>query len=183
MTLPDSPNVLEKPPIILVHGAANSGGIWHFWQRAFSRAGYTSYALDLRGHGRSHAVDLSRTTMEAYASDVLAVVSRLGRRPVLMGWSMGGLVSLMAVHRARAIAWVGLEWSVPALTRRDVQPRDGVFGAEAFGISAPDPNDQPQMPDLGYSERVLALSTLCQESLHARDERHAGIVVDDPGCP
>jgi pimeloyl-ACP methyl ester carboxylesterase len=183
MTLPDAPNLPERPPIVLVHGAANSGAVWHFWQRTLSRAGYTSYAMDLRGHGKSQAIDLSRTTMEDYASDVLSVASRLARRPVLTGWSMGGLVSLMAARRARAMAWVGLESSVPCLTRRAVEPRDGVFGAESYGIYGIDPDDQPQMPDLDYSERVLALSTLAQESLHARDERHAGILVDDPACP
>ena len=89
MALSDVHGAGEGPPIVLVHGAANSGAVWHFWQQALSGAGYTSYALDLRGHGKSSAVDLSTTLMEDYASDVLAVVDHLGRRPVLIGWSMG----------------------------------------------------------------------------------------------
>jgi len=90
---------------------------------------------------------------------------------------------LMAARRARALAWIGLESSVPSLIQPNVQPRTGVFGSESYAITGTDPNDQPAMPDLSYAERVLALSTLGEESLYARDERHAGIRVGDPACP
>src|SRR5262245_48165940 len=48
-----------RPPIVLVHGAANSSGVWRFWQVHLTARGWSSHALDLRGHGDGEAVDLS----------------------------------------------------------------------------------------------------------------------------
>ena len=53
----------ERPPLILVHGAANSARVWTFWQDELARRGWSSHALDLRGHGRSEAVDLVATKL------------------------------------------------------------------------------------------------------------------------
>src|SRR5918999_972788 len=85
----------EAPPIILVHGAANAALVWTFWQQMLANAGWASYALDLRGHGRSAPLDLSRTSMHDYAADVRALAVQFKRPPVIMGWSMGGLVAMM----------------------------------------------------------------------------------------
>ena len=68
-TLPDRDSA--RPPIILVHGAANAALVWTFWQQELAEAGWASYAIDLRGHGRSAPSDLSRTSMDDYAADVL----------------------------------------------------------------------------------------------------------------
>ena len=60
--------------------------------------------------------------------------------------------------------------------------RSGVFGAEEYGITSDDPDDQPAMPDLDREERRIALASLCGESRLARDERQRGIVVESlPG--
>ena len=92
--LPDGP--ANRPPVILIHGAANSALVWTFWQCELVAAGWPTYALDLRGHGRqdeNDPIDLSRTSMHDYASDVRALAEQLARRPVLVGWSLGGLVA------------------------------------------------------------------------------------------
>src|SRR5215831_15923492 len=91
--LPAAPG--HRPPIVLVHGAANSARVWLFWQRELAARGWSSYAIDLRGHGESTACDLSRVSMVDYAADVSALASDLSPRPVVIGWSMGGLVAMM----------------------------------------------------------------------------------------
>src|SRR5690349_10555774 len=85
-----------RPPLILIHGAANSAGVWRFWQEAFAARGWSSHALDLRGHGQSEPMSLADTGMADYADDVVAVVRMLRGTPILVGWSMGGLVAVMA---------------------------------------------------------------------------------------
>jgi len=42
---------------------------------------------------------------------------------------------------------------------------------------------QPSMPDLDLEERRIALASLSPESLLARDERQAGIVIESLPCP
>ncbi len=183
--LPDGP--ANRPPVILIHGAANSALVWTFWQRELVAAGWATYALDLRGHGRqgeNDPIDLSRTSMHDYASDVRALTEQLARRPVLVGWSMGGLVALMGAASGLASACVALAPSLPARAEDpSIEPRAGEFGPEEYGITSRDPNNQPAMPDLDARERAIALASLGRESRLARDERRRGIVVERLSCP
>jgi pimeloyl-ACP methyl ester carboxylesterase len=172
-----------RPPLILVHGAANSARVWSFWQGELARLGWSSHAVDLRGHGASAAVDLGATRMADYADDVIAFARSLRHPPVLIGWSMGGLVAMMAAAACSARACVGLAPSTPARTvDASVSLRGGVFSPEEYGIVDRDPDHQPAMADLDRAERVIALEALGSESRLARDERKAGVVVDVP-CP
>jgi len=174
----------EQPPLILVHGAANSARVWTFWQDELARRGWSSHALDLRGHGQSAAVDLGATRMADYADDVVALARELRQLPILVGWSMGGLVAMMAATACRAQACIGLAPSAPAQVRdASVALRVGVFGAEEYGILDRDPDDQPTMLGLDRAERVVALESLGPESRLARDERKAGVVIENAGCP
>ena len=173
-----------RPPVILVHGAANSAAVWTYWSAALAANGWPTYAIDLRGHGASEAVDLSRTSMHDYLADVRGLAEQLREPPIVVGWSMGGLVAIMAADAGLARACIGLAPSTPSLTIDErVALRVGVFGPEEYGIASRDPDDQPAMPDLVREERILALGSLGQESRYARDERRRGIVVASLPCP
>lgn len=172
------------PPIVLVHGAANSAMVWTLWQRELASLGWVSHAIDLRGHGHSDPIDLSRTSMGDYVSDVRSLGRQLARRPVLVGWSMGGLIAMMVAVAGDVEACVALAPSVPA--RRvdgSVTLRTGEFGPEEYGVKSSDPEDQPGMPDLNLEERSIALASNGRESRLARDERKAGIVIESIACP
>jgi pimeloyl-ACP methyl ester carboxylesterase len=182
VALPDTPT--RRAPVVLVHGAANSSMVWILWQRELAQRGFASYAVDLRGHGASSAIDLSRVSMHDYAADVVAVCDQLAAPPVLVGWSMGGLVAMMVAEEGVAEACIALAPSTPALvTDAAAQLRAGEFDAAEYGITSDDPGDQPAMPDLDREERLIALASLGRESRFARDERAAGIVVRDLACP
>jgi pimeloyl-ACP methyl ester carboxylesterase len=173
-----------RSPVILVHGAANSGRVWTFWQEDLARRGWSSHAIDLRGHGASVPAELASTRMADYAADVVALARTLRQPPILIGWSMGGLVAMMAAGASRAQAWVGLAPSTPTRARDSSIPlRVGVFGPEEYGIVDRDPDRQSSMPDLDRDECLIALESLGHESRLARDERKAGVVIGDAPCP
>src|SRR6266508_4388138 len=98
--LPEKPRA--GPAIVLVHGAANSARVWKFWQYGLIAHGWATYAVDLRGHGDNPPIDLSTTSMADYAADVAVLIGQLPKAPVLVGWSMGGLVALMLAARGLA---------------------------------------------------------------------------------
>jgi pimeloyl-ACP methyl ester carboxylesterase len=180
--LPERPS--RRPPIVLVHGAASSGAVWTFWQQELAAAGWPSYAVDLRGHGASTPIDLSVTSMADYAADVRLLMSQLRERPVLMGWSLGGLVALIVAAEDGVRGCVALAPSAPARSRTpDAVLRAGVFGPEEYGITSRDPEQQRAMPDLDREERQIALGSLCSDSRYARDDRRAGIVIEQLACP
>ena len=153
-----------RPPLVLIHGAANSSGVWAVWRRALAHRDWEAHAIDLRGHGATdagEATDLSTTSMRDYADDVESFVARLERQPVLVGWSMGGLVAMMVAASDRVAACVSLEGS-PPVQRIDssVKLREGEFGPEEYGIASQDPREQPTMPDLdlGVCPRINVLN-------------------------
>jgi pimeloyl-ACP methyl ester carboxylesterase len=177
----------KKPPVVLIHGAANSATVWRLWQQELIAQGYPTHAVDLQGHGLSVPFDLSRSSMGDYASDVRSVIAQLRQPPVVIGWSMrgmGGLAGMMAAAAGRVAACIGLEPSPPTLQVDNSIPlREGTFDSTEYGITQTDPNDQPEMPDLSIIEREIALSSLGQESRYARDDRKRGNVIETLPCP
>jgi pimeloyl-ACP methyl ester carboxylesterase len=84
------------PTIVLLHGWALSADLNWFGGIYDVAARYGPVlAPDLRGHGRGQRSD-KRFTLEVMADDVAALVEHLGLGPVvLVGYSMGGSVSLL----------------------------------------------------------------------------------------
>ena len=140
--------------------------------------------IDLRAHGNSNKIDLSSTSMEDYAEDIKLLIRTMPRAPVLIGWSMGGLLAMMVASKGHAVACVSLAPSMPAQERdSSVLIRMGEFGPEEYGITSGDPPSQTGMADLDTEERIIALSSVGLESRMARDERKAGIRIDKMTCP
>ncbi|MDA1188327.1 MAG: alpha/beta hydrolase [Chloroflexi bacterium] len=170
--------------MVLIHGAANSAVAWTYWQSELATRGWASHAVDLRGHGKSVPFDLSETSMSDYVSDVASVASQLREPPVLVGWSMGGLVAMMAASAEIGVACVAL---APSLPVREINPiirlRKGVFGPEEYGVVPTSPEERSSMPDLDDEERAVALASCGNESRYARDERKRGIVIESLPCP
>jgi pimeloyl-ACP methyl ester carboxylesterase len=91
--LPSAPSA--KPPVLFLHGAFSGAWVWAEHVLDFvAERGHAAYALSFRGHGRSEGRgDLARYGLADYADDVRTAISSIGRPPVLVGHSMGGLVA------------------------------------------------------------------------------------------
>jgi pimeloyl-ACP methyl ester carboxylesterase len=93
-------------PIVFVHGAFAAAWCWddHF-APYFSERGYRSYALSLRGHGRSAGREaLAISSISDYVADLGAVVFGLDALPIMIGHSMGGHIveRYLSEHSAAA---------------------------------------------------------------------------------
>jgi pimeloyl-ACP methyl ester carboxylesterase len=83
-----------KPPILCIHGAYNHAWCWDkYFLPYFAQAGYSAYALSLRGHGNSAGADrLYWASLADYVHDVAQVSQNLAQPPILIGHSMGGMI-------------------------------------------------------------------------------------------
>lgn len=91
----------KQAPLVLLHGFAQSADSWNDVAVSF-KAQHAVYALDLIGHGHSDKpVDSSFYTLEAQGAALRAflrqVTDETGRRPCVVGYSMGGRVALSAL--------------------------------------------------------------------------------------
>jgi non-heme chloroperoxidase len=88
----------DGPLVLLQHGGGQTRHAWKGAGQALGAAGYHAVAFDARGHGDSSWAPDGRYGHEVMVADLVAVVDALGgRRPVLVGASMGGGISLEAV--------------------------------------------------------------------------------------
>jgi len=98
----------------MIHGAFC--GAWAFddFRKPFD-AQYTVHAPTLRYHdkGRQPPKALGRTSLLDYAADLEKLIADLGEKPVLVGHSMGGLLTQMLAARGLAKACVLLAPSAP----------------------------------------------------------------------
>lgn len=82
------------PPILFIHGLGESTASWTACMQHL-RDRYQVVALDLLGHGRSPVPDdPAEYTRDRALADIDDVIAELGDRPVLVGHSLGGYLSL-----------------------------------------------------------------------------------------
>lgn len=82
-------------PVILLHGGLGNSGNWGYQVPALIDAGHRVIVIDSRGHGRSTR-DMRPYTYELMATDVLALMDRLGvRKAAIVGWSDGACTGLI----------------------------------------------------------------------------------------
>jgi len=102
--------------IILLHGGGQTRHSWGKAAHELAAQGYYVAAIDLRGHGDSDWAPDANYSIDAQVGDLRAVIAQMPRPPVLIGASMGGLISLTAAGEAR-------EPAVCALVLVDVTPK------------------------------------------------------------
>jgi pimeloyl-ACP methyl ester carboxylesterase len=110
-------------PVLLVHGTWGDSRTWAFPGRScvdyLTQRGYDVFAVDLRGMGDSFfaasyfAIGLPERTQDVAAAGGY-VAATTGHKPVVIGWSQGGVVAALAAAAAPdAFAGIGL-FGVPA---------------------------------------------------------------------
>jgi pimeloyl-ACP methyl ester carboxylesterase len=95
-------------PVLLMHGGGQTRHAWGSTAEALARSGWRAVSLDLRGHGDSEWALNGDYSFTAYAADCLAVIDRLGRPPVLVGASLGGITALLAEGGSDRVVSSGL---------------------------------------------------------------------------
>ena len=49
--------------------------------------------MNLRGHYKSRSVDLTKVTFSDYLEDIKEIISECGEPPIIIGFSLGGILS------------------------------------------------------------------------------------------
>jgi pimeloyl-ACP methyl ester carboxylesterase len=83
-------------PVLLMHGGGQTRHAWGKTAQLIAGTGWRAVSLDLRGHGDSEWALNGDYSFTTYAADCVAVVDQLGRPPVLVGASLGGVTAMLA---------------------------------------------------------------------------------------
>jgi pimeloyl-ACP methyl ester carboxylesterase len=122
------------PLVLLQHGGGQTRHAWKGAGETLGAAGYRAVAFDARGHGDSDWAPDGLYGQDVMVEDLKCVIAALGkRRPVLVGASMGGGTSLVAIGEDHVDA--------TALVMVDIAPRievEGVDKIQAFMSQKPE---------------------------------------------
>lgn len=141
-----------------VHGAGSGPEVFGGWTGA--RVGIDVVAVDLQD-----GLDVASASMDGYARNLRRLAEDVPRPLALCGWSMGGLVAMMAAPEVAPESLVVIEPSAPAEVQGTavVPDETGTFDPE--DLYGPFPGGIPARP----------------ESQRARVDRKRGISV--PSLP
>jgi pimeloyl-ACP methyl ester carboxylesterase len=117
---------LDGPPVLLLHGGGQTRHAWGSTARVLAARGWHALSIDLRGHGESEWPADADYSLEAFADDIRAVAATLPEPPVLVGASLGGSASILALGTAP-------ELDARALVLVDVAPKIEMEGVTRIG--------------------------------------------------
>ena len=95
-------------PVLLMHGGGQTRHAWGNTASVLADHGWRAVSLDLRGHGDSEWALNGDYSFTAYAADCVAVADQLGRPPVLVGASLGGVAAMLAEGGSDRVVSAGL---------------------------------------------------------------------------
>ncbi len=122
----------DAPTILFLHGSGQTRQSWNGALMEAAQRGYRAISLDLRGHGDSDWSPDGHYSLDRFAADIRQVVVALGREPIIVGASLGGLIGMMIAAAPPPI--------LRALVLVDITPCVEMTGANeviAFMDSAP----------------------------------------------
>jgi non-heme chloroperoxidase len=170
----------KTPEILFVHGLSQSRLSWYRQIQSSLRDRFRLVTYDLRGHGDSDKpMDVTAYTDPAlWAGGLRAVIAVAGlRRPLLVGWSLGGLNIgyYLARHGAGGIAGVNLVNAVTKLhpdllTERAVM-FTGLLMSDDLAVRSAAIRDFlgdcfAQLPDADALARMLVFNGMPPRALH-----------------
>lgn len=129
----DSWGEIGDRPVVLLHGGGQTRHAWKGTGERLAGVGYRVVAVDARGHGDSDWADDGDYSLMKMVDDLSVVVADFDQPPILVGASLGGIVSLTAVGSRRILA--------AGLVLVDIAPRiepSGVQRIREFMFARPD---------------------------------------------
>jgi pimeloyl-ACP methyl ester carboxylesterase len=149
----------DGPPILFIHGYTQSRRSWDHQLYSGLAEEFRLVAIDNRGHGGSEKPEDAYGDSTLWADDVQAVIDQLGLdRPVLVGWSYGGLIvtDYLATHGTDDIGGVNY---VGAISKLGTDAANAVVGQAFFDrVSGFVSRDT--------TETVAALSAFLEDCVH-----------------
>lgn len=110
------------PPILFIHGAFGRPSLFKPWTDFFSEAGFDCIAATLPGRDPTDDAVLSRTGIGEMFEAVLGVYDNLPARPVIIGHSMGGLLTQKLAAARDPLAAVLLASVPPGILWPQLKP-------------------------------------------------------------
>ena len=102
----------NRPPVVLVHGMWGQPALWANWQQKLEAAGYSCHPVRLPYHYPGDK-RVASCGLNDYVNAVKEVVRSLPEPPILIGHSLGGLITQRVAAETRLRAGVLVNTAAP----------------------------------------------------------------------
>jgi non-heme chloroperoxidase len=169
----------SRPPVVMIHGAFCGPWSLDGFKQKFEAAGYKVHVPCLRFHDVEDPPEaLATTSLADFAADLEREIAALAAPPVLLGYSMGGLLAQMIASRRQIGGLVLLApsapWGVPPSTLFEIGAAQAMLLNTGFWNRILEPNrDAAMVSSLGLlprGERDAVFTRLVPESGRAMFE-------------
>lgn len=106
---------VDAPPIMFVHGLWLAASSWDPWRARFGAAGFHTVAPTWPGEApsitdtRAHAADQAGKGIDEITAHFAEAIAPLGRKPIVIGHSFGGLIAQKLLAADVAAAAVAID--------------------------------------------------------------------------
>jgi pimeloyl-ACP methyl ester carboxylesterase len=169
----DAAGPADGPAVLFLHGGGQTRHSWGNAVSVLADRGFRAITMDLRGHGDSGWCPDANYELHANAADLVDVIGQLDDpTPTLVGASLGGITSLLAVGEssspvARALVLVDV---VPKIEMEGAQEIIGFMAARPDGFESLDEAAEVIAAYLPHRKRTRNIDGL-RKNLRERDGR------------
>lgn len=101
-----------RPPLLFVHGAYTGSWMWSKYIPHFVNKGWKCYVMNMRSHYKSRVLDMTTISFEDYLEDIREMVAECDVPPILIGFSMGGILCQNLAETASLAGLVVIDSSI-----------------------------------------------------------------------
>lgn len=154
---------IKRPPLIFVHGSYTGSWMWSKYIPHFVKEGWKCYVLNLRGHYKSRTVDFTNITFEDYLEDIREVMSLCGEAPVIIGFSLGGILCQKVAETADLNGLILIDSSISREVN-EIVPYDILFEDKlGMVMSAPTRDEASSIDeseeDIAFQKKYLSMES------------------------
>ncbi|MFA9464474.1 MAG: alpha/beta hydrolase [Velocimicrobium sp.] len=178
----DSKKSHKKSPLLFLHGAYTGSWMWSKFIPHFVQEGFNCYVMNLRSHYKSRIMDLTKISFEDYLADVKEVLAECKEPPILIGFSMGGILGQKIAEQATLAGLVLVDTTIckevyDRFPYKSIEQANGIIEPaptreEAFSI-----DESPD--DISFQKKYLAMESSVARNAFISYEETGGICVDN----
>lgn len=185
-----SEEIKKRPPIIFVHGAYTGSWMWSKYIPHFINKGWTCYVMNMRSHYKSRVMDFTKISFDDYLEDIKEVIAECREVPIIIGFSMGGILSQKLAEIVEIAALILIDTCISKEVYK-IAPYKENYKSSIENIIDPAPTRQETFSideseeDIAFQRKYLSMESSKVMSTILDYEITGGISIDSSliKCP
>jgi pimeloyl-ACP methyl ester carboxylesterase len=152
----------NKPPLLFVHGAYTGSWMWSKYIPHFVEEGYQCYVMNMRSHYMSRTMDMTQISFEDYLEDIREMIGECGEPPILIGFSMGGILCQKIAEEGTIAGLVLVDTSISREVNIIAPYEHPVENTLGIVMPAPEREEESideSSEDIAFQKKYLAMES------------------------